>query len=64
MKEHEGRPAPYFQTDLASGEVQLWGETFSLRFRLDQAEERYSWRDTLPPFAEQSGTHLYFDARP
>src|SRR4051794_31730029 len=64
MKEFEETPAPYFQTDQAIGEIQLWGETFSLGQRLHQSEERYSRRDTLAPFAEERGTRLYFDARP
>jgi hypothetical protein len=64
MKEHEETPARYFHADQAIGEIQLWGETFTLRQRLHQSVERYSRRDTLPPFTEHSGNRLYFDSSP
>ena len=54
----------YWQTDLAAGEVRLWDQTHTLRWKVHQAEERFTRMTELIPLTQASGTRTYFDLRP
>ncbi|HSH81135.1 MAG TPA: hypothetical protein VLA19_21585 [Herpetosiphonaceae bacterium] len=55
---------PYWQDDLAIGEVQLWEEARTLRLKLHQSEERFARSRELIPLTQRGGRCLYVHARP
>ena len=60
--EHDDEP--YWQTDLAAGEVRVWEQTHTLRWKVHQSEERFTRLAELIPLTQTGGTRTYFDLRP
>jgi hypothetical protein len=64
MREHDGGERPYFQQDLAIGEVRFHGEPYTVRLQLHQSEERFTRSEELFPLTQTTGTRTYFHAKP